>query len=633
MTRFRPAGSGGEWQTGQPLMRVEPGSFNEHQIDPGNLLAGSLFDLTPDTDYQVHLSLYDPDGGSAETTLPFSTAAWPRIPENARLRHVVPGNGGGSGSLEDPFRGIAAADAAASPGDLFLLGPGVYTGPLVLQASGVAGQPIIWNGTDRTQTVIDGQLLPYSVIDLPGTHDVQFRDLTIKNPGKCCIRASGTRNVAVIDCRLEFTTRSGREMCGLDFRGARHENVFVSGNEIVGPLLWEEGRHEDHYGVMLVGKRHVVRYNRIHGVFDAVMIGSDRDTVVTSNCDLYGNEIFDCTDDGVEFDASRHNIRCYDNRVTNVLCGFSCQPVYGGPIYMLRNVVYNWQLKPLKFHVNPTGMIVVNNTLVGADERGWGGGQWRHAILRNNLILGGSTAGRSGPPVCLSTAGVNADLDFNGWYQANAVRFAILNGVTYPTLAAFRTGTGQELNGGLVGYSIFADAEEPSRGPYMGDPTFFPPYPPGSEDLRLQPGSVAIDAGQPLANINDGWLGSAPDLGAYEWGRPLPSYGPGAEPVAQIGGSLPPPTTLRLSVSPRPSFGEVRLRWTPPEGDAAGRFAANLAIFDAAGRRVRSVRDLRGSSWLWDGRDEGGRPVASGVYWARVELAGRSATGRIVRMK
>lgn len=631
-TSFRPA-SGGAWRTGQPLLRVEPGSFNYHLVDPGNLLAGSLFDLAPATDYVVRLVLLDPDGGTADVTMPFSTRDWPHAAANAHTRHVVPGSGGGSGTPDDPFRGIAAADAGALPGDLFLLAPGVYTGLLSLQASGTPADPIVWSGVDRDQSIIDGQSLPRHAIELPGTHDVQFRNLTIRNPGKACIRASGTRNIAIIDCRLDFSIRSGREMCGLDFRGARHENVFVSGNEMAGPLNWAEGRSEDHYGVILVGTGHVVRYNRIHGVYDAVQLGGDCDTVITSNCDLYGNELYDCTDDGVEFDASRHNIRCFDNRITNVLTGFSCQPVYGGPVYMLRNVVYNWQLKPLKFHVVPTGMIVVNNTLVGANERGWGGGEWRHALLRNNLILGGSNSGYSGPPVCLSTLGQAADLDYDGWYQADPARFAILNDVSYPTLAAFQAATGLEPHARLVDYSLFADAEEPPLGPYLGQPTFFEPYVPGIQDVSLNPGSAAVDAGLPLANLNDGWAGAAPDLGAYEQGRTLPRYGPDADPVSGIDAGRAPGAALALRISPVPSFGNVRIEWPRPPDNESGSRGQAIDIVDPLGRRVRQVRDVRGSLWQWDGRDDRGRMVPVGVYWIRLQAGGRVGTGRLVRIR
>ena len=43
---------------------------------------------------------------------------------------------------------------------------------------------------------------------------------------------------------------------------------------------------------------------------------------------------------------------------------------------------------------------------------------------------------------------------------------------------------------------------------------------------RLEPVLAAIDAGVVLPTINDGFTGKAPDLGAYEFGQPLPQYGP-----------------------------------------------------------------------------------------------------------
>jgi hypothetical protein len=34
----------------------------------------------------------------------------------------------------------------------------------------------------------------------------------------------------------------------------------------------------------------------------------------------------------------------------------------------------------------------------------------------------------------------------------------------------------------------------------------------------------------------------------------------------------------------------------------------------------------------WDGRDDGGHPVAGGVYFARLESAGESAVRKLVRL-
>jgi hypothetical protein len=47
-------------------------------------------------------------------------------------------------------------------------------------------------------------------------------------------------------------------------------------------------------------------------------------------------------------------------------------------------------------------------------------------------------------------------------------------------------------------------------------------------DVTLNPAGTAVNAGMPLPNVNDGFAGTAPDIGAYELGQPLPHYGQAA---------------------------------------------------------------------------------------------------------
>jgi hypothetical protein len=62
-----------------------------------------------------------------------------------------------------------------------------------------------------------------------------------------------------------------------------------------------------------------------------------------------------------------------------------------------------------------------------------------------------------------------------------------------------------------------------------------------------------------------------------------------------------------------------------------------LGIYDVAGRPVRTdwrVDWAPGRHTLaWDGRDDGGRRVAAGVYWARLEGAGSVQTIRLVHLR
>jgi len=110
------------------------------------------------------------------------------------------------------------------------------------------------------------------------------------------------------------------------------------------------------------------------------------------------------------------------------------------------------------------------------------------------------------------------DLDYDGFdWGGYSVPFRY-GGTSYSSLDAFKAASGLETNGNLVNKHLcFAkfDVSGPS-----------PASVPQDLDLTLTAGCNAIDAGAILPNINDGFLGSAPDLGAYEFGQPQPVYGP-----------------------------------------------------------------------------------------------------------
>lgn len=93
----------------------------------------------------------------------------------------------------------------------------------------------------------------------------------------------------------------------------------------------------------------------------------------------------------------------------------------------------------------------------------------------------------------------------------------------FKTLAELSAATGQETHGVEVDYDIFENLRPPippdsSKGN--------PPYDTADLNFRLKPGSKAMDAGVRIPNVNDGFAGRAPDLGAYEVGQQAPVYGP-----------------------------------------------------------------------------------------------------------
>jgi hypothetical protein len=81
-----------------------------------------------------------------------------------------------------------------------------------------------------------------------------------------------------------------------------------------------------------------------------------------------------------------------------------------------------------------------------------------------------------------------------------------------------------------VDYDIFENLQPPTP-PDSSKPGI--PYYASELNFQLKPDGKAIDAGVRVPNVNDDFVGQAPDLGAYERGKPLPVYGPRVETVRQ----------------------------------------------------------------------------------------------------
>lgn len=116
--------------------------------------------------------------------------------------------------------------------------------------------------------------------------------------------------------------------------------------------------------------------------------------------------------------------------------------------------------------------------------------------------------------------------------------------------------------------------------------------------------SGAIDAGTYDLNI------TAHGTANTDTGGPL--HASGGYDIHLIFGSAtdaPVVTSQRIAAYPNPFVTQTSL--SLPEN--AGR----VRIFDLAGRAVRTLEAT--SSLTWDGRDDAGRALGSGVYWVRLD--------------
>jgi len=101
-------------------------------------------------------------------------------------------------------------------------------------------------------------------------------------------------------------------------------------------------------------------------------------------------------------------------------------------------------------------------------------------------------------------------------------------------------------------------------------------------------------------------------------------------PAAVEDETLPPPLTLKSW--PNPFNPETSIAF---ELRDAGR--AKLAIYNAKGQKVRVLLDQELPSGrqvrVWDGRDDWGRPCASGVYFARLSQGDHTQTRKMLLLK
>jgi hypothetical protein len=531
---YRHAGEA--WREAQPLLRVEHGIWT-HGEDPGNLLAGSIFFLKPGTAYEARLTLSDPDGGSEQRVVAFTTRSVPPA-GSGRVLYVTPGTGGGAGGPADPFRGLAAADSTAQPGDLFLLQPGTYHGRFTVTRDGTASQPIVYRGTDQAAVILDGDggadSTSHCVI-LAGRRYVYLENLSAVSSLRP-IDADSTVGVAVRGC---FIQPVNLLIDAVGIRAACSRDLLIADNTLLMPGQWATiGRTGTYgtggYGILVEGTGHVICHNTVIEAWDGISIpvtGTGVPACTTSNVDVYENYVDRASDDGIQADATQQNVRLFRNRLLNTGSGVSLQPIFGGPGYLLHNEIYNNRIEPYKCHPEvfygwrqeTSGFIAYHNTSICSRQGWYESDSWRHGTFNNNLILGG----RETYTLRIGYTCVGARFDYDGYNRVNGYpNLVYYKPNAYADLTALYAGAGQEQHGVELTTGAFVNAPLPHNPEWNYPNGYGAAYGPADFDLQLSPGSPAVDAACVLANINDGYVGAGPDLGCHESGAAPPHYGP-----------------------------------------------------------------------------------------------------------
>ncbi|HEX7879447.1 MAG TPA: FlgD immunoglobulin-like domain containing protein, partial [Candidatus Eisenbacteria bacterium] len=150
-------------------------------------------------------------------------------------------------------------------------------------------------------------------------------------------------------------------------------------------------------------------------------------------------------------------------------------------------------------------------------------------------------------------------------------------------------------------------------------------------------GAVALmawdPAGRPLpAGSFDAVPASRAPLDARAWGdggKALSVHRDGRS--VSIGAAIEAPPVPVVSAAPTPFNDATTIRWRVSRPGVT-----TVQIFDVRGalRRSWTSSELAAGdhAWTWDGRDEAGERLASGVYFARVGIPDGRRTLRLVRV-
>jgi hypothetical protein len=584
---FKKAGEA-DWRDALPLLRIggeQVGRDREglKYIVPDGF-AGSIFGLEAGAAYDVKLTMADPDGvsGEAAQSLTLRTRSEPQPYTGGRVLHVYSPEH--KGPREEPsYTGVLEAyygaglgdwsvvwEKKAKPGDTILVHAGLYRperlnyvdplaapfdGTFNLTLKATAERPITLKAAGDGEVVFDGDG-NHILFDVMGTAHHIFDGVTFRNTDVAILAGkkdlTGATNLTVKNCRFENVGFG----VWTEYAGSREfyiaDNLFLGRDDRfrlvgwTGPRWGEIGPYSSHlvtsyYAVKVYGPGHVIAHNSIAYFHDGIGVSTygtpeadlDRQPAAI---DIYNNDLHMFNDDFVETDGGVRNIRVYRNRGVNAFHGgYSSQPIFGGPVYFFRNLLYHVQSGvAFKLDARPAGLLMYHNTIIGEQSVRSPNG---NAHWRNNLFLGRDTPTRGIMTWANATAVYSSD--YNGfrpnkgvanqynWLAPRQPNQMLYYNTTedwraFPTLAALREATGQEAHGMELDFDIFERMTPPDPAPQKRHAV----YHAMDLDFRLKPEGKAVDAGVRLPTINDGFSGSAPDLGALEAGQPLPHYGP-----------------------------------------------------------------------------------------------------------
>ena len=493
---------------------------------------------------------------------------------------------------------------------------------------------------DGTNATIDVEHNYDYCINVRGSY-VIIRGVTLKNSKKYGINLMTCHDVIIENCNISGWGEKNSDGFGVNYQAAIYsvstsiERIVIQRCRIHHPRYdansWAElnggGYHPSGpQGITFFNSKgnHVIRYNEIwsdseHMYNDIIGGGSNGSYLgfPGPDSDIYSNYFANCWDDGIESEGGNRNTRIWGNYIEETFLPIANAATSIGPLYIWKNTSGRCYSPPGSYYgVHApfikmgyagsidwmTGdMYIFNNTILQPNGEGAGGigtsdnsnRYVKHCQTRNNILDIGTSAVNS-----ISIRGENTDNNYD---------YDLYNG-GYPSV-----------NGGnsIKGRPI-----------YNKDANFN--YEKMTADFSLNSLSLGYDAGEIIPNFTDGYEGTAPDMGAFEFGDAPMEYGVNAylTETSVKGGGESESIDFRLEQNyPNPFNPTTVISFSlSTEG------IAKLVVYNSLGQEVKVLINQYMGAGSYS-TPFNGNNLSSGVYFYKLESNNQVLTDKMLLLK
>jgi parallel beta-helix repeat protein len=438
----------------------------------------------------------------------------------------------GNGTSANPWKTIQFGVDHLGPGDLLLVNPGTYSGPVTIEIEASVGSPVTIRG-NGAGVIINGSGADRDAVFVTYSSYVTVERFKVQNATRAGMRIDNSDHITA---RKNTFADNGTWGLFTDFS----DDVLIEENQAYGSI--------DEHGIYVSnsGDRPIIRGNVVH---------DNNKNGIHMNGDLSQGG------DGIISGAIVENNVIYNNGV-NGGSGINMDGVTNSIIR--NNLLYNNHASGIS-HYKTDGAVcshddrVLNNTIVNAADGRWainigGAGCTNNKVFNNILYTYHDYRGS----ITTAASGLSG---FQSDYNVIMNRFSTDTGDSVLTLSTWRG----------MGYDVHSKIASPSQ--------LFA----GGGDYHLKDGSPAIDAGTTLSDVtrdldgNGRPIGATFDIGAYESGSAWPDAAASLSPTR---GTVN--TWVTATLSGFPPDHSLNVRW---DGTLLGTFP-----IDGAGNATARFR-------------------------------------------